>query len=163
MFNLKNFFSLRVVQSALVFFIMGGAFFLNSSVSVYQRKEIENIGLSQADVFFLCGVVFFLCGVHFLVKGIKRERLRIYLERNGLTITAKIKNIQVYGAWKEERTKPQEELEYSFKSPVDGSEIIGKTDWLPKGTFKDYKIGQEIKVLYNPDNPEQNYWSIECK
>lgn len=100
-------------------------------------------------LYFLLAIVFILLGVGVLVSGIKKCK-----QCNGKTFGT-ITDVHEF----EDRDKDGYRTRYyspKFEYKVDGHTYhgIGDTSY---EHFKKIKIGGNIKVFYNPENPEEHY------
>jgi hypothetical protein len=135
------------------------------NISIIYSTSNPNISRVAGKSYFVFGLIFLIVGslgilgsIVLVISDVKKYKMIENLEQNGVSIEGKIIKIEDVGRL---RNMPHSVLHYSFLNPSDGSEIAGKTDYLPTKFLKEYSEGSEINLIYNSDKPTEHYWPKE--
>jgi hypothetical protein len=135
------------------------------NISVIYIPEKTYINRMAGESYFVFAMIFMLIGgvicsvaMFFAVKKIKKYNMIERLEREGISAEGKVIRVERVG---EINDVPHSVLHYSFLNPNDGSDIEGKTYWIPTKKLMKYSKGDEIEIIYNPDKPTEHYWADE--
>jgi len=130
-----------------------------------KHNKVKNT--NNFSIFPLYGLILLAFGIYALKFGYKKTKVRQKLLQNGMkTKAVLIKDAQInaytYNVEKLFTRVYYRDVYYEFTDNK-GQKYKGRGKYLLKETKHEYMKGEEIEVIYNPENPEDNFWINEIK
>lgn len=168
MLKLNNNFILPLAFFAVGLILLGIGGYVEKGVHIplFYNPDASSITPTISDYLFLLtllflasGGIFFVIAAFWMARDAKCEEIKEYLAIHGVGVPGTVDSIVFAG--RAPGQIPHATMHYRFVNPVDGTTIHGKSRWFAEDMLLHYKVGDEIRVLYNPEEPKHHCWAEE--